>query len=112
MVDSGVANPYSVELLLDSIVSLFFRKKFTDKVPHRLSIQGIEDISANRLDSYTGDFTYLAPYILRFGDVLITEIMADPTPEIDLPEYEFLELHNPGRGSGNKKSGNKANKER
>lgn len=95
MVDSDIGNPYSAELLSDSIVILSFRKKFTNKITHRLSIHGIEDISTNQLDSYSASFTYLAPHMLRFGDVLITEIMADPTPGLDLPEYEYLEIYNP-----------------
>lgn len=94
-VDQGIGNPYDSKLEMDSIVILSFEKKFTDKTVNHLTIHGVEDMSANQLDNYTAAFTYLAPYILRFGDVLISEIMADPTPGVDLPEYEYLEVFNP-----------------
>ncbi|MCK5278428.1 MAG: lamin tail domain-containing protein, partial [Cyclobacteriaceae bacterium] len=94
-VSENIGNPYNAQLQNDSMVILSFQSKFEDRTEHLLTINGIEDMFSNSLDNYTTSFTYLAPYIIGFGDILITEIMADPTPGVDLPEYEYLEIFNP-----------------
>ena len=94
-VNENIGNPYNTQLQNDSMVILSFQSKFEDRTEHLLTINGIEDMFSNSLDNYTTSFTYLAPYIIGFGDILITEIMADPTPGVDLPEYEYLEIFNP-----------------
>lgn len=40
------------------------------------------------------NFSYLRPYSAKKGDIIINEIFADPSPQIDLPSVEFLELYN------------------
>ncbi len=94
-VDEGIGIPIGSELEKDSVVLLLFQNKFIDKTIHLLSIHGVEDNFSNQLENNTISFHYNAPYRLRFGDILITEIMADPTPGVDLPEYEYLEIYNP-----------------
>lgn len=39
-------------------------------------------------------FDYVVPDAPEPGDVIINEIMADPTPTAGLPEAEFVEIHN------------------
>src|SRR5688572_10877078 len=48
----------------------------------------------------TGD-PYEAPKPPSYKDVIITEIFADPSPAIDLPQAEFIELFNRGTTSFN-----------
>ncbi len=46
----------------------------------------------NSNDSIT--FNYIAPIVSLYGDIIITEIMADPSPAISLPAAEYLEIYN------------------
>ena len=40
------------------------------------------------------NFNYTAPILSVLGDIIITEIMADPSPVISLPAVEYLEIYN------------------
>lgn len=95
LINENIGNPNSIDLPNDSIALLTFQHKFEDKVELQLNVSSVEDRFSNIMDNYTFNFMYRAPYIIGFGDIIITEIMADPTPEVDLPEYEYLEIFNP-----------------
>lgn len=67
---------------------------FTNPLPsgdHILYIQNISDEEQNVTSSIESPFSV---YILKKYDILITEIMADPTPQILLPPSEYIELYN------------------
>lgn len=62
---------------------------------YSISVANIRDKSGNVISSYqSGTFTYIKPYTAKFGDVVINELLADPSPQIDLPSVEFVELRN------------------
>ena len=58
---------------------------------HRISIQNVLDESQNEMDLFDSNFVL---HVIQRNDILITEIMADPTPQILLPPSEYIELHN------------------
>ena len=93
MVDNGIGNPESVELNNTNArqVILYFSNKFSDGLENTITVTDIEDLSGNAMTTQQLGFLFfeVAPY-----DVIINEIMADPTPVVDLPEYEYLELFN------------------
>jgi len=64
---------------------------FIDRVPYTIQIENIYDIAGNMMDNYLGNFCF---YKIRRNDILITEIMAKPTPVVGLPDCEYVELHN------------------
>ncbi len=95
LANNGLGNPVSINLINDKTIELVFLTKFEDKTDYQISISNIQDLFENWMDDYIGNFTYYAPYIVQFGDLIVSEIFADPSPQVDLPEYEFLELFNP-----------------
>jgi hypothetical protein len=59
---------------------------------YRLKMHGLQDESADEMNSVELPFDYFAP-VCSF-DVVINEIMADEAPSVGLPEYEYIELYN------------------
>ena len=78
----------------DSTVLLQFSSSFLEATNYTLNVDNIEDLSDNALFDHNIEFTYVAPATTNFGDIIITEIMADPSPSIGLPEVEYLEIFN------------------
>lgn len=61
---------------------------------YTLTINGVEDFVGNALNNGTQTFNYFQIISPSTDDLLISEIMADPTPVVGLPEGEYLELYN------------------
>ncbi|MGQ1911824.1 hypothetical protein ACT3CE_18875, partial [Marinifilum sp. RC60d5] len=88
---SLVSNTLSnLELKSTYKVELSFENIFTDGELQQLSINNLQDECGNVLDTVL-TFTR---YSVHQYDVVINEIMADPSPGNGLPEYEFIELYN------------------
>lgn len=66
-----------------------------------LLIDGVSDLAGNYLLQDKLEFTYAPPSLPTFQQLLITEIMADPSPSVGLPEVEYLEIYNAGDQSIN-----------
>lgn len=60
-----------------------------------LFISGIEDVAGNLMPDTTIRFEYFTISMPSIGDILINEFMADPSPMVELPESEYVELWNP-----------------
>ncbi|MGM0646747.1 MAG: lamin tail domain-containing protein [Bacteroidota bacterium] len=91
-VNKGIGNPASAvqDVANPKQVILNFASSFTSTVDYQISVQGVKDLAGNML-STTDTFTFYQP---EQGDVVINEIMADPTPQVGLPDAEYLELYN------------------
>ena len=74
-----------------SIVLLEFASSFPENTNLTLQVTEISDLSGNVLHEYSRDFSLYYP---MENDVVINEIMADPTPMVGLPEWEYVELFN------------------
>ena len=72
-------------------VRLYFPHALEERHLYHLDIQNITDLSGNQLDSCTMSFLI---YSIQRHEVVINEIMADPTPSVQLPECEYIELYN------------------
>ena len=68
---------------------------FVEPIPEntnlQLTINGISDLDGNVMPETSWDFSV---YKALENDVVINEIMADPTPVVGLPEREYIELFN------------------
>ena len=75
-------------------VTLMWSTDFVSQQEYTLSIGGVMDPSGNTVAPTQKMFTYTAVESAQPNEILITEIMADPTPAIGLPSEEYLELYN------------------
>ena len=92
-VNNGIGNPVLAQrdAVNTALVHLTFITPFPNRTVVQLTVTGVTDLAGNAISNTTRNFTYAtsAQY-----DVLITEIMADPTPLVGLPDAEWVELKN------------------
>ena len=62
-------------------------------IQYTVSISGATDCEGNAFASPT-NIDFIIGFQPKYGDLLVNEIMADPTPEVGLPDAEYLELVN------------------
>lgn len=77
-----------------SLVHLTFSGSFTNGLANTLTVNNVQDLNSNAISSGTTSFTYTTTGTPTFKDVIINEIFADPSPQIGLPNVEFVELYN------------------
>lgn len=74
-----------------SSLKIVFREDFVNKSINSLTINNLCDRSGNCRSNVGVEFT---PVWADPGDVIFTEIMADPLPAVSLPGEEYLEILN------------------
>ena len=98
----GILNPLSVSLSTgqnafstERISEAEYRIVFPDAMPNKaensLIIREICDILGNCASSLSFSFM---PSFAEAGDIIISEIMFDPVPPVNLPEDEYVEITN------------------
>ncbi|HEX8549489.1 MAG TPA: lamin tail domain-containing protein [Cytophagaceae bacterium] len=101
-IDRDTSSLWKVYTLNESGKEKLFEGSFQDKTyqqsqyfgiycqyatPSRNNLYGLDDIYLNALPK-------AARPAVKFKDILITELMPDPSPSVDLPEREYIELYN------------------
>jgi len=86
--------PEEVRLIEDSIVSLRFNFTLHVGDAYQFLLNDISDTRGNQLSDYYYDFEFSYPANPNFNDLVVTEIIADPSPPVLLPEYEYIEVYN------------------
>ncbi len=71
---------------------LQFEDGFACGVRHKLAIKGITDANGNVMHDTTLNISI--PCRAEPHDIVINEIMANPSPSVRLPEHEYIELYN------------------
>ncbi len=74
-----------------SLIHLTFTTILTNGVVYVLNVNGVSDLAGNAVSNGTANFSFYTP---QQYDVVIDEIMADPTPQVGLPNTEWVELKN------------------
>ena len=74
-----------------SLVHLTFSAALTNAVVYTLTVNGVTDLAGNAIGNGTANFSFYTP---QQYDIVIDEIMADPTPQVGLPNIEWIELRN------------------
>lgn len=89
-------------------LKITFNEKFLAGKTYKLNISGIKDCSGNSMQNTSSQLSFTlpaaAPTPVEKPDtalIYITEIFADPSPEVGLPLVEFVEIHNPGKDTLN-----------
>lgn len=93
VVNPGNIQPSSVTAVGSNVV-LNFANEFSTGT-FNLAVNTIKDLSGNAITApIQRNFNYRRPYTAVLNDIVINEIFADPSPQIDLPSVEFVELYN------------------
>jgi hypothetical protein len=94
-VNNGIGNPDGITLNpARNTVTLHFATPFVSLQPYVLFVQQLFDDAGNIIAPQSRNFTYINVQSALPYEILITEIMADPTPVIALPDAEYIELYN------------------
>jgi hypothetical protein len=93
VVSNGLGIPTSAvrDATNTSLVHLTFATNIPPRINVTLTVNGVADLSSNILNGGTKVFSYFVPFQY---DIVIDEILADPTPVVGLPTNEWLELKN------------------
>jgi len=90
--DNSIGMPTSISMgSNNSIVILEFSSNFPEDILLTVQISNIADNSGNIMPTHQESFAY---HITKAFDILINEIMADPSPVVLLPDVEYIELYN------------------
>ncbi len=93
-ISGGVGQPQSAALLADKRTVHLLLASPLATGSYTLQTSGIKDVKGNTATTQTANFQYVKIDAAAEFDILINEIMADPTPSAGLPEVEWLELFN------------------
>ncbi|WP_207535527.1 lamin tail domain-containing protein [Desertivirga arenae] len=93
--NNNVGSPASITsgVIPNSYILTFSKDLITAN--YTLCVSNVADRSGNTIVANTPvNFQFLAPYTAKKGDVLFSEIFADPSPQVELPTVEFVEIRN------------------
>lgn len=77
-----------------ALVHLVLGSALANGTSYTLTANGVEDLTGNASSGTSVDFSYTETEAAEPGDVVINELMADPSPVVQLPDAEFIELFN------------------
>lgn len=75
-------------------VALQFSTSFNDASFYTLTVQNLSDTEDNRIEPIRRQFFYFEEKEAKPLQLVINELLPDPTPAIGLPGHEFIEIYN------------------
>ncbi|MEO8109017.1 MAG: lamin tail domain-containing protein [Ginsengibacter sp.] len=91
--NNNLGTPLSatIDVSNPALIHLTFATNFANATLYTLSVNGVKDLSGNSINNGSANFSFYTP---QQYDIVIDEIMADPTPQVGLPNNEWIELRN------------------
>ncbi len=89
-INNGIGNPVTLSIA-GNCVSMQLGSTLQANTTYTLTATNLSDCSGNNMTQNSSNFSYFLPNPF---DVVINEIMADPSPIIGLPDAEYIELYN------------------
>jgi hypothetical protein len=95
-INNSIGNPSNANLDAGnpSSVTLTLSTALTSMQTYELTIDNITDLAGNSSGGQSVSFTYIQAEEAEADDIIISEIMADPSPQVGLPNAEYIELYN------------------
>lgn len=75
-------------------VELKFLSDFPEGSPITLEVKNLYDTAGNSIEEAEYQIYFIKKRTPQFRDIVVNEIMADPLPEVGLPNAEYIELFN------------------
>lgn len=93
----GLGNPSDMILSSDGLIlDCVLASRLANGVTYPVTAYGFEDGAGNIMPLSESSVRYFVPAQAKWKSVLITEMFPDPSPQVELPPVEFVEIHNPG----------------
>lgn len=93
VVPVGTVDGFRAEFKQDSTATIYLTG-LTNGLDYKIQLTDFVDHAGNAAAAKEFRFTYFIPHAVNPKDLIITEIMADPSPVVQLPEAEYLEVYN------------------
>jgi len=98
LLNQGIGKPLSANQPAANQVNLVLEKPFSNNENYTLTINNISDLNGNSLMTFDTIFLFSKIEVAEQYDILINEIMEDPTLDgggtLGLPAEEYVELYN------------------
>ncbi len=95
-IGNGIGEPAAafLDAMDKTLVHLILQNQLATLTDYVLQVNGIADLEGNAAGPQNANFTFVQIETAEGFDILINEIMADPTPPVAIPSVEFIELYN------------------
>jgi len=86
---------FEAKIWSENQVVLIWQNDWIPGFPYSLTLDSISDLSGNLILNFQEEVILTSPAKPGFNDLVITEIMANPNEDQELPNRQYVELHNP-----------------